>query len=50
MKRRLLKRLQDVLIAVAVLGAYAAGYGLLLSVLYGALAGGYPGSGLHCLH
>jgi hypothetical protein len=47
MKRRLTKRVQATLIAIALLGTYVVGYGLLLRVLYGALAGAYPGSGLH---
>lgn len=46
MKRELMKRLRAVLVVIALLGIYVVGYGLVLRVLYGALAGTYPGLGL----
>jgi len=37
------KRLRAVLIVIALLGAYTVGFSLVLRVLYGTLAGAYPG-------
>lgn len=45
MNHGLIKRLRTVLIAIALLVIYVLGYGLLLRVLYGGLAGAYPGLG-----
>jgi hypothetical protein len=47
MQRRLTKRLKAVLVVIVLLGMYVVGYGLVLRVLYGALAGAYPGVDSH---
>jgi len=46
MNSRPMKRLQTVLVVIALLGIYVVGYALVLRLLYGAFARDYPGLGM----